>query len=190
MGLGNVVLRLLAAAGMFGCVLIGGKACNTSWTIWHTPSRPSPTTVAAAPDKNWVVLQDATLECPPAGQVRRLTRAHGSSGDRFLVYLEDPVTCPTVTVLDGAFIGKFSRTFLRMRQGVRIPPSGGEERVFSQLESPRFLWRRLGSDLTWFGSFLLLTMLAIRALWRREPAPAPRPMPARLSKSGRFPVRD
>ena len=187
MGLGNLALRLLAGLGVFCCVLIGGKASNTAWTIWRAPDQPAPSTVAAAPDNTWVVLQDAVLDCPPPGKTWRLVRAHArEGGDRFLVYLADPARCATTASLDGAFIGKFSRAFLSMRLGVKIPP-GADARIFSQVESPRFLWRRLISDLTWFGSSLLVTMLAIRALWRREAAAA---SSAGATKSGRAAARE
>jgi hypothetical protein len=186
MGFGDVALRLLAGLGVFSCVLIGGKASNTAWTIWRAPDRPAPSTVAAAPDNAWVLLQDAVLDCPAPGKNWRLVPAHArEGGDRFRVYLEDPSRCATTASLDGAFIGKFSRATLRM-QGVKIPP-GADERIFSQLESPPFLWRRLGSDLAWFGASLLVVMLAIRALWRREAAGA---TTASVTKSGRAVVRE
>jgi hypothetical protein len=66
--------------------------------------------------------------------------------------------------LEGAFIGSFSRDFLRERQRLDLPP-GDDLRVFSQSQAPRYLRRSLGWRITWFGLSVLLTALAVRALW-------------------------
>jgi hypothetical protein len=188
MAFGTMALRLVAGLGVAACVVFGGMAASTGLAIWRAPAGPAPSTVAAAPENRWVLLEDAVLVCPPPDRPRRLIRAHDREGTtRFLVYLEDPKRCPEVQRLDGAFIGKFSREFLRARAGLQIPP-GQDERVFSQLEAPRFLRGRLGRQLQWFGVSLLIAVLAIRAVWRREPPQ--RPLQRRLTKSGRVPARD
>lgn len=189
MAFGTMALRLVAGLGVAACVVFGGMAANTAWAIWRAPAGPSPSTVAAAPENRWVALEDAVLLCPPPDEPRRLVRARTRDGAiRFLVYLEDPARCADIQRLDGAFIGKFSREFLRARGGLEIPP-GKDVRVFSQLEAPRFLRGRLGRQLRWFGVSLLIAVLAIRAVWRREP-PQQRPLQRRVTKSGRVSARD
>ncbi len=190
MGINGLVLRLLVALGLFVCILTGWYAARAARALMDSPARPISTTVAAAPDNQWVVLEDAVLDCATR-QVRQrgtLVLANDRSGAHpFVAQLVGTKACesPAAKAIDGAFIGPFTRVFLRERQNFDLPP-GDDLRVFSQYQAPRFLRRALGWRLTWFGMSLLLTVLAIWALWTSE---ASRAAPAPMTKSGRVPGR-
>jgi hypothetical protein len=190
MGINRLVLRLLVALGIFVCILTGWFAAHAARALIESPKSPVSTTVAAAPDNRWVVLQDAVLDCTTR-QIRQratLVLANDRTGTHpFVAQLVGTKACegPSSRPIDGAFIGPFTRVFLRERQNFDLPP-GGDLRVFSQYQAPRFLRRALAWRLTWFGMSLLLTTLAIWAVWTPEPSG-----PARLAmtKSGRAPGR-
>jgi len=78
--------------------------------------------------------------------------------------------------------------FLAVRQDFALPP-GEDVAVFSQFEAPAYLRRALGWRLTWFGLSLLVTVLAMSALWASEPQPRSS-VQRRPTKSGRVPARD
>jgi hypothetical protein len=198
MGIGTMTLRLVVAVGLFFCVITAGFAWYSGRALWLSPSSPKRTTVADAPDRRWVVLEDAVLDCATERVTQRsglhaaytLVRASDRSGGRtFVAQLAGADSCEAAAEkpLDGAFIGRFSRMFLAVRQDFALPP-GEDVTVFSQFEAPRFLRRALGWRLTWFGLSLLVTVLAMSALWAAEPQP--RPLQRRMTKSGRVPARD
>ena len=190
MGINRLLLRLLVALGIFVCILTGWFATRAARTLMDSPASPSPSTVAAAPDNRWVVLEDAVLDCSTR-QVRQratlvLANDH-TGGHPFVAQLVGTRACEGSggRPMDGAFIGPFTRVFLRERQDFDLPP-GDDLRVFSQYQAPRFLRRALAWRLTWFGMSLLLTVLAMWALWSSdEQATAPSP----VTKSGRAPGR-
>jgi len=186
MGINRLVLRLLAALGMSVCILTGWFAARAARALFDSPEAPISTTVAAAPDNRWVVLQDAVLDCSTR-QIREratLVLANDRSGAHpFVAQLAGTRACDGAAArsIDGAFIGTFTRVFLRERQNFDLPP-GDELRVFSQYRAPRFLRRALAWRVTWFGMSLLLTTLAIWALWTSDAPPG-------VTKSGRAPGR-
>ncbi len=186
MGINRLVLRLLAALGMSVCILTGWFAARAARALFDSPEAPISTTVAAAPDNRWVVLQDAVLDCSTRQIRERATMvlANDRSGARpFVAQLAGTRACDGAAArpIDGAFIGTFTRVFLRERQNFDLPP-GDELRVFSQYRAPRFLRRALAWRVTWFGMSLLLTTLAIWALWTSDAPPG-------VTKSGRAPGR-
>lgn len=176
MGFNRLVLRLLVALGIFVCILTGWYAARAARALIDSPRSPASSTVADAPDNRWIVLEDAVLDCSTR-QIRQratLVLANDRSGTHpFVAQLFGTKACdhPAAHPIDGAFIGPFTRVFLRERQDFDLPP-GGDLRVFSQYQAPRFLKRALEWRLIWFGMSLLLTVLAIWALWTSE-APAP-----------------
>jgi hypothetical protein len=186
MGINRLVLRLLVALGLFVCILTGWFAAHAARALVDSPESPLQTTVAAAPDNRWVILQDAVLDCSTR-QVRQratLVLANDRTGTHpFVAQLVGTKACEGAgsRTIDGAFIGPFTRVFLRERQNFDLPP-GGDLRVFSQYQAPRFLRRALAWRLTWFGMSLLLTTLAIWAVWTPD-APSSARIPA--TKSGR-----
>ncbi len=189
MGINRLVLQLLVALGLFVCILTGWFAAHAAQTLVDAPRAPLSTTVAAAPDNRWVVLQDAVLDCSTQ-QIRQratLVLANDPSGAHpFVAQLVGTKSCAGASghPIDGAFIGPFTRVFLRERQQLELPP-GGDLRVFSQYQAPRFLRRALVWRLTWFGMSLLLTTLAIWAVWTSDSS---RAAPV-VTKSGRAPGR-
>ncbi len=186
MGINRLLLQLLVALGLFVCILTGWYATRAARALMDSPARPLETTVAAAPDSRWVILQDAVLDCSTR-QIRNratLVLANDGTGTHpFVAQLVGPRACEAGarTPIDGAFIGPYTRVFLRERQNFDLPP-GGDLRVFSQYQAPRFLRRALAWRLTWFGMSLLLTVLALWALWNAEPT---RRVPSTATKSGR-----
>lgn len=193
MGMGSMTLRLVVAVGLFFCVITAGFAWYSGRALWLSPAAPEHTTVAAAPANRWVVLDDAVLDCS-SEKVRprySLVRANDRSGlHPFVAQLSGRNPCAQASAkpLDGAFIGRFSRMFLAVRQDFALPP-GEDVAVFSQFESPAYLKRALGWRLTWFGLSLLVTVLAMSALWASEPQPRSS-VQRRLTKSGRVAARD
>lgn len=189
MGVGRMGLRLLVALGIFMCILTGWFAVHAARTLYDAPSTPLPTTVAEAPDGRWVTLQDAVLDCSTQQNRQRATLvlANDRTGTHpFVAHLAGGRACDAASArpIDGVFVGLFSRVFLRERQSFDLPP-GGDLRVFSQLQAPRFLRRALGWRLAWFGLSLLLTTLAVWAVWTSDGSRV-----APLSpKSGRVPGR-
>jgi hypothetical protein len=186
MGINRLVLQLLVALGLFVCILTGWYATRTARALMDSPDHPTSTTVAAAPDNRWVILQDAVLDCSTRQTRNRATLvlANDDTGAHpFVAQLVGTRACDAGTkrTIDGAFIGPFTRVFLRERQNFDLPP-GGDLRVFSQYQAPRFLRRALGWRLTWFGMSLLLTVLAIWALWTSESSVL---APSSTTKSGR-----
>jgi hypothetical protein len=184
-GLGSMGLRLLVALGLASCILTGWSAARSTLALLRAPALPLRTSVAEAPDQQWVELVDARLDCRT--QRLRLRSALVLGDDLtgqhpFVAQLGERDGCAEASgrPLDGAFVGAFSRDFLRERQGMPLPP-GDPLRVFSQSQSPRHLRRVLGWRLTWFGLSALLTILAVRTLW----IPAPAPARAGAEKSGR-----
>lgn len=190
MGINQLVLRLLVALGIFVCILTGWFAAHAAGALVDSPDRPITTTVAAAPDNRWTILEDAVLDCSTR-QVRQratLVLANDRSGAHpFVAQLVGTRACDGAgsRLIEGAFIGPFTRVFLRERQNFDLPP-GGDLRVFSQYQAPRFLRRALGWRLTWFGMSLLLTTLAIWSLWTSEASRSPEIL---ATKSGRAPDR-
>ncbi len=193
MGMGTMTLRLLVAVGIFFSVITAGFAWYSARALWLSPSAPQHATVADAPANRWVVLDDAVLDCR-SEKVRpryTLVRASDRSGAHpFVAQLSGRNTCAEASAhpLDGAFIGRFSRMFLAVRQDFSLPP-GEDVAVFSQFEAPPYLRRALLWRLTWFGLSLLVTVLAVSALWASEPQPRSS-VRQRLPKSGRVPARD
>ncbi len=191
MGLNRLVLQLLVALGISVCILTGWVAVRAARALRDSPEAPLPSTVAAAPDNRWVVLQDAVLDCSTR-QIRQratLVLANDPTGAHpFVAQLAGTRACQGANPrpIDGAFIGLFTRVFLRERQNFELPP-GADLRVFSQYRAPRFLRRALGWRVTWFAMSLLLTTLAIWALWTADAA---RPASGVVTKSGRAPSRD
>ena len=191
MGINRLVLQLLVALGLFVCILTGWFAAQAARTLLDSAKAPITTTVAAAPDNRWVILQDAVLDCSTR-QIRQrntlvLANDHGGAHP-FVAQLAGTRACEPGArprPIDGAFIGFFTRVFLRERQSFDLPP-GGDLRVFSQHQAPRFLRRALGWRLTWFAMSLLLTTLAIWAVWTSD---APQPATFPTTKSGRAPGR-
>ena len=170
--MGRTLYRLLATVGLVICIVWGWSAAQAGAVLLRSPGAPLPTTVAAAPDQRWVVLDDAVVDCRPRAENQRVTfvLANDRSGaNPFLAQLVGAGPChPSPGErLDGVFVGRFTRDFLRERQRLDLPP-GDDLRVFSQAQAPRHLWRSLGRRLTWFGLGLLLLLLAIRGLWRTE----------------------
>ncbi len=167
LGMGRMGLRLLVALGLVLCILTGWKAALGTLVLLRSPDAPLLTTVAGAPEHRWVVLTDAVLDCSTQ-QVRERTAlvlADDASGEHlFVAQLASPDGCAPARRLDGVFVGRFSREFLRERQKLDLPP-GPALRVFSQSQAPRFLRRALGWWITWFGLSVLLTVLGVRALW-------------------------
>jgi hypothetical protein len=192
MGMGTMTLRLVVAVGLFFCVITAGFTWYSGRALWLAPSAPARTTVAAAPQNRWIVLEDAVLDCSRQKVYARYTlvRASDRSGAHpFVAQLAGTDACAgsRERPLDGAFIGRFSRMFLAVRQDFALPP-GEDVVVFSQFEAPPYLRRALGWRLTWFGLSLLVTLLAMSALWSAEPQQ--RPVRRRPTKSGRVPARD
>jgi hypothetical protein len=165
----KLVLRLLAAIGLVVTILTGSVVAHLSLRLAVAPSRPVPTTVAAAPDEQWVVLDGVRLDCSTQ-TVRHgagfVMATDGAGQHPFVAELAGTDRCKEVARLDGAFLGRFSRTFLRERQGIAIPP-GKKLRVFSEGQSPPHLWHALGGWLPWLGGGLLLVLLGVRGLWRQ-----------------------
>lgn len=190
MGINGLVLRLLVALGISVCILTGWFAAHAARALLDAPETAEATTVAAAPDHRWVILEDAVLDCSTR-QIRQratLVLANDRAGTHpFVAQLVGTRACENAgrAPIDGAFIGPFTRVFLRERQNFALPP-GGDLRVFSQYQAPRFLRRALAWRLTWFGMSLLLTTLAIWAVWSSETTRAARPS---MTKSGRAPGR-
>jgi DNA gyrase/topoisomerase IV subunit B len=178
-------LRLLVALGLFLCILTGWFTAHSTLALLRAPAAPLRTTVADAPDQRWVELEDAALDCSTQ-QVRQRTvlvvGGDRAGGHPFVAQLAGRDGCAQAGLrpLDGAFIGSFSRDFLRQRQSLRLPP-GEDLRVFSQSQAPRFLRRSLGWRIAWFALSLLLTGLAARALWTGQPVLESSP----AKKSGR-----
>ena len=168
-GMGRMGLRLLVALGLFLCILTGWFTAHSTLALLRAPSAPLRTTVAAAPDQRWVELLDAALDCSTQ-QVRQrtvLVVGDDRSGQHpFVAQLaaRDSCALENQRPLEGAFIGSFSRDFLRERQRLDLPP-GEDLRVFSQSQSPRYLRRSLGWRIAWFVLSVLLTTLAVRAVW-------------------------
>lgn len=198
MGMGTMTLRLVVAVGLFFCVITAGFTWYSARALWLSPPAPRHTTVADAPEQRWVVLDDAVLDCATERVTRRaglhtaytLVRASDRAGTHgFVAQLAGADACARAATrpLDGAFIGRFSRTFLATRQEFDLPP-GEDVAVFSQFEAPRYLRRALGWRLTWFGLSLLVTVLAVHAVWSAEPKASA--VPRRPTKSGRVPARD
>ena len=168
--MGRMGLRLLVALGLVLCILTGWKAALAVLALLRAPSAPLRTTVASAPDHRWVVLTDAVLDCATQ-QVRERTAlvlADDPTGQHlFVAQLARPDACAADARLDGAFVGRFTRDFLRERQKLPLDP-GPDLRVFSQSQAPRFLRRSIGWWITWFGVSVLVTVLGVRALWAPE----------------------
>jgi hypothetical protein len=189
MGINRLMLRLLVALGIFVCILNGWSAVYAARALLRAPEKPVPSTVAAAPDFQWVTLEDAVLDCS-THEVRQratLVLANDRSGAHpFLAELAGTKACdhPSSGPIDGAFIGPVTRVY-RERQIFPFLP-GGDLRVFSQNQAPRYLKRALARRLTWFAMSLLLTTLAIWAVWTSD---APRPARPTVTKSGRAPGR-
>ncbi len=193
MGMGTMTLRLVVAVGLFFCVITAGFAWYSGRALWLSPSAPERTTVAAAPANRWVHLEDAVLDCSSEKVRPRypLVRANDRAGlHPFVAQLSGRIPCAEASAgpLEGAFIGRFSRMFLAVRQDFSLPP-GEDVAVFSQFEAPPYLRRALLWRLTWFGLSLLVTVLAVSALWASEPQPRSS-VRQRLPKSGRVPARD
>ncbi len=190
MGFNRLVLRLLVALGISVCILTGWFAARAARALLDSPDAPLTTTVAAAPDDRWVVLQDAVLDCSTRQTRQRATLVlanDGTGAHPFVAQLVGTKACEGARTrsIDGAFIGPFTRVFLRERQNFDLPP-GDDLRVFSQYRAPRFLRRALAWRVAWFGMSLLLTTLAIWALWTAD---ALRPAASGVTKSGRAPGR-
>jgi hypothetical protein len=167
-GVGGMGLRLVVALGLFSCILTGWFAGHSTLALLRAPDAPLQTAVADAPDQRWVELADARLDCTTQQVRERTSLVLGDdlAGQHpFVAQLSDRDGCLKASrrPLDGAFVGSFSRDFLRERQGLPLPP-GDALRVFSQSQSPRLLRRALGWRFTWFGLSVLLTILAVRAL--------------------------
>ncbi len=196
--MGTMTLRLVVAVGLFFCVITAGFTWYSGRALWNAPASPRKTNVADAPDNRWVVLEDAVLDCSTERSRPRnglhsaytLVRATDRAGAHaYVAQLAGESSCSAAArkPLDGAFIGRFSRMFLAVRQNFALPP-GEDMAVFSQFEAPRYLKRALGWRLTWFGLSLLVTVLAVSALWAAEPQQ--RAVQPRATKSGRVPARD
>jgi hypothetical protein len=187
--MGRMGLRLLVAIGACLCIFTGWFAAHAALALLRTPSRPLRTTVAAAPDRRWVVLTDAVLDCATQ-QVRQRTAlvlADDTSGAHpFVAQLARRDACARSAELDGAFVGRFSRDFLRERQHLPIDP-GPDLRVFSQSQAPRWLRRSLAWRLSWFALSILVTALGVRALWAPEAVRSQSTGPAKI---GLGPHRD
>ena len=186
--MGRMGLRLLVALGVFICILTGSFTAHAARALLRSPDEPVATTVADAPENRWVMLEDAVLDCSHKRVQQRtmLVLANDRSGSHPFVAHVSGVDCEAASrrPLDGAFIGPFTRVFLRARQNLDLPP-GPDLQVFSQFQSPRYLKRALGWRVTWFGLSLLLTALAVWALIAPAPAPS-----ALQEKSGRGDGRD
>jgi hypothetical protein len=180
MGMGRMGLRLLVALGLVLCILTGWKAALGTLALLRSRDAPLPTTVARAPEHRWVVLTDAVLDCATQ-QVRQRTAlvlADDASGEHlFVAQLASPDGCAVTRRLDGVFVERYSRDYLRERQKLDLPP-GPALRVFSQSQAPRFLRRALGWQITWFGLSVLLTVLGVRAVWAGGPDAIRAPGPA------------
>jgi len=168
--MGRMGFRLLVALGLVLCILTGWKTALGVLGLLRAPNAPLRTTVASAPDHRWVVLTDAVLDCATQ-QVRQRTAlvlADDATGQHlFVAQLARPDACASTTRLEGAFVGRFSRDFLRERQKISLDP-GPDLRVFSQSQAPRYLRRAIGWWITWFGMSVLITVLGVRALWAPE----------------------
>ena len=161
-------LRVLAAFGLVLTILTGSVVAHLVFRLAVAPDRPTPSSVAAAPDEQWVVLEGVRLDCSTQ------TVRHGSGfvmatdadgHHPFVAELAGTDRCKEVARLDGAFLGRFSRAFLRERQRLDLPP-GRKLRVFSEGQSPPHLWRALRGWLPWLGAGILLVLLGVRGLWR------------------------
>jgi hypothetical protein len=161
-------LRVLAGLGLVLTILTGSVVAHLLFRLALAPEHPTPSTVAAAPDEQWVVLDGVHLDCSTE------TIRHGSGfvmatdaeGQHpFIAELAGTDRCKGVARLDGAFLGRFSRAFLRERQRLDLPP-GRKLRVFSEGQSPPHLWHALGGWLPWLIAGLLLVLIGVRGLWQ------------------------
>ncbi|HET6412081.1 MAG TPA: hypothetical protein VFG53_08475 [Anaeromyxobacter sp.] len=189
--MGSAGLRLLVALGISVCILSAWKATSAARDLLSTPDEPVTTAVAGAPERRWVKLEDAVLDCSSrqVRQLETLVLANDRSGTRpFVVELVGSGThvCERRArgTLEGAFVGPSSVVF-RHERDVFLP-SGSNLPVFSERKAPRFLRRALEWRLAWFVMSLLLTTLAIWAVWTSEASAPARPAPP---KSGRAPDR-
>jgi hypothetical protein len=139
MGMGRMGLRLLVALGLVLCILTGWKTALGTLVLLRSPDAPLPTTVARAPEHRWVVLTDAVLDCATQ-QVRQRTAlvlADDASGEHlFVAQLASPDGCAVTRRLDGVFVARFSRDFLRERQKLDLPP-GPARPIDQRLEIAR-----------------------------------------------------
>jgi hypothetical protein len=164
--------RLVATAGLVLTILTGSVAAHHAFLLALAPAAPALSTVVLARDEHWVVLDGIRLDCATQ-TVRRgdaFVMASDAAGQHpFLVELAGTERCKeagtNLTRLDGAFLGRFSRAFLRERQRLELPP-GKKLRVFSERQAPLYLWRSLGAWLPWLAAGLLLLFVGIRGVWK------------------------
>jgi hypothetical protein len=183
-------LRFLVALGIFVSILTGWFSAHAGRALLRAPAAPVSTTVAAAPADRWVTLEDAVLDCANQRAHHRafFVLAYDRAGAHpFVAKLAGPDPCQSASPgpIDGAFISPSAHVSTRDRQGYDLAP-GSDVRLFDQFQAPRFLRGSLTRWLVWFGLSLLLTALAVRALWIPDAPAAPPPPP---TKSGRAPER-
>lgn len=161
--------RALATCGLVVTILAGSVAAHSAYRLALASDTPAPAAVATAPDERWVTLEGVRLDCTTL-TVRRgdaFVMATDAEGKHpFIAELAGSDRCAEVTRLDGAFLGRFSRAFLRERQQLKLPP-GKKLRVFSERQAPHYLWRTLADWLPWVGAGLLLLVLGVRWTWQK-----------------------
>ncbi len=160
--------RALATLGLVVTILTGSVAAHAAFRLATAPAAPVRASAATAPDERWVVLDGVRLDCTTLTVQRGDTFVMATDADGthpFIAELAGVDRCAGVSRLDGAFLGRFSRAFLRERQQLRLPP-GKKLRVFSERQAPRYLWRTLTEWLPWLGAGLVLLLVGMRWTWR------------------------
>lgn len=158
--------RIFVVAGAIGTLVSGWVAGGAAAALLRDPAPPPRVALAVAPDRTYLRLDDAVLDCDTRAVRDRTTLVLGADaagGHPFVAHLVGEVRCKDI-VLEGSFRpGKFTRAFFRERHRVSLP-EGEDVRLFTEAPSPRYQKNLLTRTVPWLAFAILLLALGIRGL--------------------------
>lgn len=185
--MGRLLGRIFVVAGAIGTVASAWIAASAA-TVWlRAPPSPPAVALAGAPDRSYLRVTGAVLDCETRA-IRDGTTivlgADAAGGHPFLAQLVGEVRCKDI-VLEGSFQpGKYTRSFIRERLRVTLP-DGEDLRLFTQAQSPRYEKAVLTRTVPWLAFAVLLLALGVRGV--RASAKLPARAARGRAKSGRGP---
>ncbi len=152
--------------GAVGTLAAAGFAGAAAVAIVRAPAAPPRVALANAPDRSYLRLDGAVLDCETRALRDGNTVVLGADarGEHpFLATLIGELRCKDI-VLEGSFVpGKFTREYFRERLRVSLP-EGEDVRLFTEAPSPRYQRAVLTRAVPWLALAIVLLGLGIRGL--------------------------
>lgn len=157
---------MLVVTGAVGTMAAAGSAGAAAVALVRAPDAPPRVALANAPDRTYLRLDGAVLDCDTRALRDGTTVVLGADarGEHpFVARLLGEIRCNDI-VLEGSFLpGKFTRDYFRERMRVSLP-EGEDVRLFTEAPSPRHQKAVLTRTVPWLALAILLLGMGIRGL--------------------------